>query len=80
MCRDAQLCKNGGTCINTGPDQHKCDCPPGYTGADCAKGGVMILILSFFLMTIMMTRMVMISGGVVYVIGTSAAVQCANIP
>ena len=48
MCRNAQLCKNGGTCINTGPDQHSCDCPPGYTGADCAKGGVMIMILFFF--------------------------------
>ena len=48
MCRDSQLCKNGGTCINTDPDQHKCDCPPGYTGADCAKGGVIIMMLLIF--------------------------------
>ena len=80
MCRDSQLCKNGGTCINTDPDQHKCDCPPGYTGADCAKGGVVIMILFFCLMIIMILQYYNKDGGVVNVIGTSAAVQCANVP
>ena len=61
MCRDSQLCKNGGTCINTDPDQHKCDCPPGYAGADCAKGGLIIIILFFLFKDyndIIITRMV----------------------
>ena len=31
-------------------------------------------------MTIMITKIMMISGGVVNVIGTSAAVQCTKIP
>ena len=37
-CRSSGLCQNGGTCINTGPDQHRCDCPPGYIGDDCGTG------------------------------------------
>ena len=37
-CRSPGLCQNGGTCINTGPDQHRCDCPPGYMGDDCGTG------------------------------------------
>ncbi|XP_048585834.1 protein jagged-1b isoform X2 [Nematostella vectensis] len=28
-------CQNGGTCFNVGPDQHRCQCHPGYTGINC---------------------------------------------
>lgn len=31
-------CVNGGTCMNTEPDQYHCACPPGYTGKNCQIG------------------------------------------
>ena len=29
-------CKNGGSCVAGGVIRHKCICPPGFTGGDCA--------------------------------------------
>ncbi|XP_024128868.1 protein jagged-2 isoform X1 [Oryzias melastigma] len=28
-------CKNGGTCMNTEPDEYNCACPDGYSGKNC---------------------------------------------
>ena len=34
---EANPCKNGGTCFDLVGD-YRCDCVPGYTGADCETG------------------------------------------
>uniref|UniRef100_H2UBB8 Delta-like protein n=1 Tax=Takifugu rubripes TaxID=31033 RepID=H2UBB8_TAKRU len=47
-CGRHQPCVNGGTCMNTEPDEYECACPPGYSGKNyehacasspCAHGG-----------------------------------------
>ena len=34
---EANPCNNGGTCVDLVGD-YRCDCVPGYTGADCETG------------------------------------------
>ncbi|XP_065923868.1 uncharacterized protein [Magallana gigas] len=34
-CGDPNKCENGGTCVNLAPG-FRCDCPPGYSGANCS--------------------------------------------
>ncbi|XP_076002790.1 protein jagged-2-like isoform X2 [Genypterus blacodes] len=34
-CGTNRPCKNGGTCMNTEPDEYKCACPDGYSGKNC---------------------------------------------
>ncbi|XP_076023612.1 protein jagged-2b isoform X2 [Genypterus blacodes] len=34
-CGRHQPCINGGTCINSEPDEYKCACPQGYSGKTC---------------------------------------------
>uniref|UniRef100_A0A8C4NJP3 Delta-like protein n=1 Tax=Eptatretus burgeri TaxID=7764 RepID=A0A8C4NJP3_EPTBU len=34
-CGTRNLCLNGGTCINTQPDDYMCRCPDGYSGKTC---------------------------------------------
>ncbi|XP_061097419.1 protein jagged-2-like isoform X1 [Conger conger] len=34
-CGTHHPCTNGGTCLNTEPDQYHCSCPDGYTGKNC---------------------------------------------
>uniref|UniRef100_A0A3Q2UBM1 Delta-like protein n=1 Tax=Fundulus heteroclitus TaxID=8078 RepID=A0A3Q2UBM1_FUNHE len=34
-CGTNQPCKNGGTCMNTEPDEYNCACPDGYSGKNC---------------------------------------------
>eukprot|EP00066_Takifugu_rubripes_P021314 XP_011610580.1 PREDICTED: protein jagged-2 isoform X2 [Takifugu rubripes] len=34
-CGRHQPCVNGGTCMNTEPDEYECACPPGYSGKNC---------------------------------------------
>ncbi|XP_040016603.2 protein jagged-2b isoform X3 [Gasterosteus aculeatus] len=34
-CGRHQPCVNGGTCMNTEPDEFHCACPPGYSGKTC---------------------------------------------
>ncbi|KAM6954021.1 protein jagged-2b [Aplochiton taeniatus] len=34
-CGRHQPCTNGGTCMNTEPDEYQCACPEGYTGKTC---------------------------------------------
>ncbi|EDO28467.1 predicted protein, partial [Nematostella vectensis] len=35
FCKEARPCKNGGTCVDTGPKLYACRCAPGYTGKNC---------------------------------------------
>lgn len=37
-CGRHQPCVNGGTCMNTEPDEYDCACPPGYSGKNCQIG------------------------------------------
>ncbi|KAM6913157.1 protein jagged-2-like [Xenentodon cancila] len=34
-CGTHRPCKNGGTCMNTEPDEYSCACPDGYSGKNC---------------------------------------------
>uniref|UniRef100_A0A3Q3BSN3 Delta-like protein n=1 Tax=Kryptolebias marmoratus TaxID=37003 RepID=A0A3Q3BSN3_KRYMA len=34
-CGSHQPCVNGGTCMNTEPDEYHCACPQGYSGKNC---------------------------------------------
>uniref|UniRef100_A0A672ZM02 Delta-like protein n=1 Tax=Sphaeramia orbicularis TaxID=375764 RepID=A0A672ZM02_9TELE len=34
-CGTNKPCKNGGTCMNTEPDEYDCACPDGYSGKNC---------------------------------------------
>ncbi|KAI4877768.1 hypothetical protein NFI96_021892 [Prochilodus magdalenae] len=34
-CGSHRPCVNGGTCLNTEPDEYRCDCPEGYSGKNC---------------------------------------------
>ncbi|XP_053535337.1 protein jagged-2 isoform X1 [Ictalurus punctatus] len=34
-CGSHRPCVNGGTCMNTEPDEHRCVCPNGYSGKNC---------------------------------------------
>ncbi|KAL6488015.1 hypothetical protein MHYP_G00046410 [Metynnis hypsauchen] len=34
-CGNHRPCVNGGTCLNTEPDEYHCDCPEGYSGKNC---------------------------------------------
>nr|XP_023668679.1 protein jagged-2-like isoform X1 [Paramormyrops kingsleyae] len=34
-CGSHQPCVNGGTCMNTEPDEYRCACPDGYSGKNC---------------------------------------------
>ncbi|XP_020772965.2 protein jagged-2-like [Boleophthalmus pectinirostris] len=34
-CGTNRPCKNGGTCMNTEPDEYHCACPDGYSGKNC---------------------------------------------
>ncbi|XP_031684762.1 protein jagged-2-like isoform X1 [Oncorhynchus kisutch] len=34
-CGTNKPCKNGGTCMNTEPDEYNCACPDGYSGKNC---------------------------------------------
>uniref|UniRef100_A0A671VUK2 Delta-like protein n=1 Tax=Sparus aurata TaxID=8175 RepID=A0A671VUK2_SPAAU len=34
-CGRHHPCLNGGTCMNTEPDEYHCSCPPGYSGKTC---------------------------------------------
>ncbi|XP_024911055.1 protein jagged-2 isoform X2 [Cynoglossus semilaevis] len=34
-CGTNTPCKNGGTCMNTEPDEYNCACPDGYSGKNC---------------------------------------------
>uniref|UniRef100_A0A8C9ZCH4 Delta-like protein n=1 Tax=Sander lucioperca TaxID=283035 RepID=A0A8C9ZCH4_SANLU len=34
-CGTNRPCKNGGTCMNTEPDEYNCACPDGYSGKNC---------------------------------------------
>uniref|UniRef100_A0A8D0CJ36 Delta-like protein n=1 Tax=Scleropages formosus TaxID=113540 RepID=A0A8D0CJ36_SCLFO len=34
-CGTHQPCVNGGTCMNTEPDEYNCACPNGYSGKNC---------------------------------------------
>lgn len=38
-CGTHQPCKNGGTCINTEPNEYQCVCQDGFRGRDCSIGG-----------------------------------------
>lgn len=37
-CGRHQPCVNGGTCMNTEPDEYHCACPQGYSGKTCEIG------------------------------------------
>lgn len=37
-CGRHQPCVNGGTCMNTEPDEYHCACPQGYSGKTCQIG------------------------------------------
>lgn len=37
-CGRHQPCVNGGTCMNTEPDEYDCACPQGYSGKNCEIG------------------------------------------
>lgn len=37
-CGTNKPCKNGGTCMNTEPDEYNCACPDGYSGKNCEIG------------------------------------------
>lgn len=37
-CGTNTPCKNGGTCMNTEPDEYNCACPDGYSGKNCEIG------------------------------------------
>lgn len=37
-CGTNRPCSNGGTCMNTEPDQYHCACPDGYSGKNCQIG------------------------------------------
>ncbi|RMB98662.1 hypothetical protein DUI87_24880 [Hirundo rustica rustica] len=34
-CGNHHPCLNGGTCMNTEPDEYRCACPDGYSGKNC---------------------------------------------
>ncbi|TWW72443.1 Protein jagged-2 [Takifugu flavidus] len=34
-CGTNRPCRNGGTCMNTEPDEYNCACPDGYSGKNC---------------------------------------------
>ncbi|XP_046903899.1 protein jagged-2-like [Hypomesus transpacificus] len=34
-CGTNRPCRNGGTCMNTEPDEYHCACPDGYSGKNC---------------------------------------------
>ena len=35
VCGHLEPCLNGATCVNLGPDSHRCDCLDGYSGTEC---------------------------------------------
>ena len=35
VCGHQSPCQNGGTCFNSGPDNHYCMCPPTFSGPNC---------------------------------------------
>lgn len=37
-CGTNRPCKNGGTCMNTEPNEYKCACPDSYSGRNCEIG------------------------------------------
>lgn len=37
-CGTNRPCKNGGTCMNTEPDEYNCACSDGYSGKNCEIG------------------------------------------
>lgn len=37
VCGHQTPCRNGGVCVNNGPDNYMCQCPSNYTGFDCQE-------------------------------------------
>lgn len=46
-CGRHQPCVNGGTCMNTEPDEYHCACPQGYSGKTCHIGETAFFFFSF---------------------------------
>lgn len=45
-CGRHQPCVNGGTCMNTEPDEYYCACPQGYSGKTCHIGETRLTLCS----------------------------------
>uniref|UniRef100_A0A3B3VLV2 Protein jagged-2-like n=1 Tax=Poecilia latipinna TaxID=48699 RepID=A0A3B3VLV2_9TELE len=68
-CGTNQPCKNGGTCMNTEPDEYDCACLDGYSGKNCEIGEYVINSLE--------AGLVIISVLYVYISDTD---ECASAP